>query len=118
MASNDTTTETSTLRPGPTPIPSKDGNGYTCLEAYYEVNFWTSLMLGIPLAMNMVTCILYIYILFLFLALKRAGEHIHSCTMWLSRSAVRVGLAPTSKQALLKFAKEKPELAAITKALP
>ncbi|CAD5232542.1 unnamed protein product [Bursaphelenchus xylophilus] len=91
---------------------------YTCAEAYSEITVWTSIMLGIPLAMNMITCVLYFYLFFMFLSLKRTGEHVHSCTMWLGRSAVRVGLGPSAKKALLKFAKEKPELASLTQNIP
>ncbi|TKR65422.1 hypothetical protein L596_025827 [Steinernema carpocapsae] len=82
----------------------------TCEAAAEATKAWLIVMLVVPAIINLVSVALIVLTIVHVRRLKRITEAITSSTHWLTRTAVRVGIGPSAKKALLEYAKQKPEL--------
>lgn len=86
-----------------------DTNGYDCVSTSSSVKSWILVLLLIPTVLNIASICLLVFAMTLITKLKTVVEAISSSTHWLTRTAIRVGLGPTAKKALIEYAKSKPE---------
>uniref|UniRef100_A0AC35GT30 Uncharacterized protein n=1 Tax=Panagrolaimus sp. PS1159 TaxID=55785 RepID=A0AC35GT30_9BILA len=87
----------------------KGDDGLTCADTAKKAQAWLIVLMVIPSLLNIVSVILLIFSMILIRRLKSVVEAIASSTHWLTRTAIRVGLGPTAKKALIEYAKGKPE---------
>uniref|UniRef100_A0A1I7ZP77 Transmembrane protein n=1 Tax=Steinernema glaseri TaxID=37863 RepID=A0A1I7ZP77_9BILA len=87
----------------------------TCQKAAESTQAWLLLMIVVPAFVNLVSIVLIVLTIVHVRRLKRITEAIASSTHWLTRTAVRVGIGPTAKKALLEYAKSKPGLEKLVK---
>ncbi|KAK0419358.1 hypothetical protein QR680_014104 [Steinernema hermaphroditum] len=83
----------------------------TCQKAAESTQAWLVLMIAVPAFVNLVSVVLIVLTIVHVRRLKRVTEAISSSTHWLTRTAVRVGIGPSAKKALLEYASKKPNLA-------
>uniref|UniRef100_A0AC34RPF7 Uncharacterized protein n=1 Tax=Panagrolaimus sp. JU765 TaxID=591449 RepID=A0AC34RPF7_9BILA len=82
---------------------------YNCEEAATAVQTWLVVLIVVPTILNLCSVGLLVFSMILIGRLKGVVEAISSSTHWLTRTAIRVGLGPTAKKALIEYAKTKPE---------
>uniref|UniRef100_A0AC34FGS6 Uncharacterized protein n=1 Tax=Panagrolaimus sp. ES5 TaxID=591445 RepID=A0AC34FGS6_9BILA len=87
----------------------KDMKGEECEKTAGTATSWLVVLMVIPSLLNVASVILLIFSMVLIRRLKSVVEAIASSTHWLTRTAIRVGLGPTAKKALIEYAKGKPE---------
>ncbi|KAI1707699.1 hypothetical protein DdX_12254 [Ditylenchus destructor] len=79
---------------------------------------WLLLLLVVPSLLNIVSLILLVLSMVLIRRLRAVADNIKSSTHWLMRTAVRVGLGPNAKRALMEYARTKPELQRLVQVPP
>uniref|UniRef100_A0A7E4VNL2 Transmembrane protein n=1 Tax=Panagrellus redivivus TaxID=6233 RepID=A0A7E4VNL2_PANRE len=87
-----------------------DGATVSCAYSAGSVRVWVICLMVVPSMLNLASIALLIFSIILVRRLKSVVEAISSSTHWLTRTAIRVGLGPTAKKALIEYAKGKPEL--------
>uniref|UniRef100_A0A915EL95 Uncharacterized protein n=1 Tax=Ditylenchus dipsaci TaxID=166011 RepID=A0A915EL95_9BILA len=75
-----------------------------------ELKPWLYALIIVPSIFNVFSLVLLIISVVLIRRLRTVADTIKSTTHWLMRTAVRVGLGPKAKRALLAYARSKPEL--------
>ncbi|KAI6195096.1 hypothetical protein M3Y96_01194700 [Aphelenchoides besseyi] len=81
-----------------------------CRTASDELRYWIVLTMVIPAAINLIVTCLLIWTFVMIRSFRQTSDEIISSTQWLSKTAVRVGIGPSAKKALLEYARTKPEL--------
>ncbi|KAI6234889.1 hypothetical protein M3Y99_00740000 [Aphelenchoides fujianensis] len=84
--------------------------GVTCREASDELRFWIVLTATVPAVINFMVTVTLVWAFFVIRSFRKTSEELISSTQWLSKTAVRVGIGPTAKKALLDYARTRPEL--------
>ncbi|KAI1710332.1 ABC transporter domain-containing protein [Ditylenchus destructor] len=94
----------------------------TCKDEYEDIGHntqaWLLLLLIVPLLINIVSLTLLVLSMVLIRRLRAVADNIKSSTHWLMRTAVRVGLGPNAKRALMEYARTKPELQRLVQVPP
>lgn len=82
-----------------------------CTEAAQALEGWLLLLMIVPSVINMISIALLIVSMYMVRRLHSVAENISASTHWLMRTAVRVGIGPKAKRALMEYARTKPNLA-------
>ncbi|KAK5985153.1 hypothetical protein GCK32_011722 [Trichostrongylus colubriformis] len=65
----------------------------------------------LPILINFGTMSVIAFTIYQVKQVKQLCDNLTSSTHWLSRTAVRIGIGPSAKKALIEYAKGKPEFA-------
>ncbi|PAV57013.1 hypothetical protein WR25_26092 [Diploscapter pachys] len=70
---------------------------------------WLLLAASVPLALNVASVVLIGITIWHLVLVKQNCHKISQSSYWLARTAIRVGLGPTTRKLLVDFAANKPE---------
>ncbi|VDM83517.1 unnamed protein product [Strongylus vulgaris] len=76
---------------------------------YEGLSLWLVMATTLPIIINFGTMFVLAFTIYQVKQVKPLCDNLTSSTHWLSRTAVRVGIGPTAKKALVDYAKGKPE---------
>ncbi|KAK6743619.1 hypothetical protein RB195_010729 [Necator americanus] len=83
----------------------------SCLKVYEGLSLWLVMATTLPIIINFGTMFVIALTIYQVKQVKPLCDNLTSSTHWLSRTAVRVGIGPTAKKALVDYAKGKSEFA-------
>ncbi|WKY02363.1 hypothetical protein Q1695_015981 [Nippostrongylus brasiliensis] len=81
------------------------------IKVYEGLSLWLVMATTLPLLINFGTMFVIAFTIFEVKQVKHLSDNLTSSTHWLSRTAVRIGIGPSAKKALVDYAKGKPEFA-------
>nr|CDJ91245.1 Hypothetical protein CBG00488 [Haemonchus contortus] len=94
-------------------MAASQGNGTSdvCRAASEDTTLWLVMTTTLPILINFGTMFILAFTIYKVKQVKQLSDTLTSSTHWLSRTAVRIGIGPSAKKALVEYAKGKPEFA-------